>query len=370
MTQDLHNENRELRRQLRELLSEARENERKLDRFQALELRLVAATGLAEIVTLLSKALPRASRLDHMGLLLSDISGEIGLELAGAGIIPVPGQLELNPPVRLPTGVYLGPYEPQRHGRYCAGRTDLASVAMLPLRRSAEMQSEPLGTLVFGSRDPGRYGLGVDSFFLERTAAITAVCIENALNLRRLRELGLTDPLTGLRNRRYFDEQLPMECQRARRGQGPLACLFVDIDRFKSINDVHGHPAGDQAIREVAKRISAHVRPFDLLARYGGEEFVILLARLDAAATREVAERVRQAVAQRPVSLADGPELELSVSLGGAVCARWGSREEPEQTGRRLMEAADLALLEAKQSGRNRVVMAAPRTGLFGRIGG
>ncbi|MFW5452547.1 DUF484 family protein [Thioalkalivibrio sulfidiphilus] len=370
MAQDLELENQRLRNQLRNLLREARENERKQDRFHALELKLVAASGLAEIVTLISRALPRTSRLEHVGLLLTDISGEIGAELARAGIAEVPGQLELNPPVRLPGGVYAGPFDADRHGRYCGGRRDLASLAMLPLRRGSEGQSGPLGVLVFGSRDPARYGMGVDTYFLERLAAITAVCIENALNLSRLRDLGLTDALTGLRNRRYFDEQLPLECQRAMREQVPLSCLFVDIDRFKSINDVYGHPVGDQVIRDVAQRLSRHVRPFDLLARYGGEEFVILLGRLDGSATREVAERVRLAVADDPVRLEDGPELEVSISLGAAVCARWGENDKHTDAGRRLVEAADLALLEAKQSGRNRVVMAAPRSGLFGRLGG
>jgi two-component system, cell cycle response regulator len=353
-TDRLAQENRRLRSQLDDLLRRARENEDKLNRVQSLELKLIGAPGLAEIVDLLSRDLPRISRLDHVGILLEDITGEVGLALAEAGIAPSPGHVELNPPGRLPLRSYVGPYDPRLHAQRCGGRDDLASLAIIPLRRG----EQPLGALVLGSRNPQRYLAGLDTYFLERLAAITAVCVENALNLRRLRELGLTDALTGLRNRRYFDEQLPLECARAQRDGGVLACLFVDIDHFKAINDELGHPVGDRVIREVAQRIASHVRPFDMLARYGGEEFVVLLTRLEFGAVLEVAERIRAAVAGRPVVLDEGLEQPVTVSLGAAQCAVvQGDAPGPAFSGRALLEAADQALLRAKQEGRNRVVI-------------
>jgi two-component system, cell cycle response regulator len=351
---DLERENRRLRSELQGLLRRARENESKLNRVQSLELKLIGASGLPEIVTLLSRDLPRISRLDHVGILLDDITGEVGLALSEAGVLQVPGVIELNPPGRLPLRTYVGPYEARYHAQRCGGREDLGSIAMVPMRRGERL----LGALLLGSRDPQRYLLGLDTYFLERLAAITAVCIENALNLRRLRELGLTDALTGLRNRRYFDEQLPLECVRAHREGSALACLFVDIDHFKSINDIHGHPAGDRVIREVAQRIASHVRPFDMLARYGGEEFVVLLARMDAGAVLEVAERIRAAVAGRPVTFDEGLEVGVTVSLGAAVCPLIsGGSDDALAAGRSIIDAADQALLQAKQAGRNRVVM-------------
>lgn len=351
---DLERENRRLRGQLDGLLRRARENEGKLNRVQALELRLVGAAGLADIVTLLSRDLPRISHLDHVGILLEDITGEVGQALAEAGVVQSPGLIELNPAERLPLRTYVGPYDRRRHGDRCGGRSDLASLAIVPLRRA----DRSLGALVLGSRDPQRYLAGLDTYFLERLAAITAVCIENALNLRRLRELGLTDALTGLRNRRYFDEQLPLECVRAYREGNALACLFVDIDHFKAINDTYGHPTGDRVIREVARRIASHVRPFDLLARYGGEEFVVLLAHLESDAVMEVAERIRTAVAGRPVMLDDRVRSPVTVSLGAAVCPTMArSTSDALAAGRALVETADQALLQAKQEGRNRVVM-------------
>jgi two-component system, cell cycle response regulator len=350
----LAQENRRLRSQLDDLLRRARENEAKLNRVQSLELKLISATSLADIVDLLSRDLPRISRLDHVGILLEDITGEVGLALAEAGIKPAPGQVELNPPGRLPLRSYVGPYDARIHAQRCGGRDDLSSLAIVPLRRG----EQPLGALVLGSRDPQRYLAGLDTYFLERLAAITAVCVENALNLRRLRELGLTDSLTGLRNRRYFDEQLPLECARAQREGGVLACLFVDIDHFKAINDEHGHPAGDRVIREVAQRIASHVRPFDMLARYGGEEFVVLLSRLEFGAVLEVAERIRSAMAGRPVIVDEDLELAVTVSLGAAQCAVvQGSPVDAVSAGHALIDAADQALLRAKQEGRNRVVI-------------
>lgn len=357
-----------MRSQLEGLLRRARENESKLNRVQSLELRLISAAGVAEIVELLSRDLPRISRLDHVGILLEDITGEVGQALADAGVVLAPGQVQLNPPGRLPLRSYVGPYDPRLHAQHGGGREDLASLAIIPLRRG----DLPLGALVLGSRDPQRYLAGLDTYFLERLAAITAVCIENALNLRRLRELGLTDSLTGLRNRRYFDEQLPLECARAQREGGVLACLFVDIDHFKAINDEYGHPAGDRVIREVAQRIASHVRPFDMLARYGGEEFVVLLTRLEFGAALEVAERIRAAVAGRPVTVDEATDLAVSVSLGAAQCAVvHGTVCDAATAGHALVEAADQALLRAKQEGRNRVVVGQSLTthAGFGRKG-
>jgi two-component system, cell cycle response regulator len=350
----LAKENRRLRGQLDDLLRRVRENENKLNRVQSLALKLMGAAGLAEIVSLLSRDLPRISRLDHVGILLEDITGEVALAIAEADIPLKPGQVELNPSGSLPLRSYVGPYDARLHAQRCGGRHDLASLAIIPLRRG----DQPMGALVLGSRDPQRYLAGLDTYFLEELAAVTAVCIENALNLRRLRELGLTDSLTGLRNRRYFDEQLPLECARARREGGVLACLFVDIDHFKTVNDAHGHAVGDRVIRDVAQRIASHVRPFDMLARYGGEEFVVLLTRLEIGAVLEVAERIRAAVAGHPVVVDEVLELSVTVSLGAAQCVVvHGVAVDSAPADRALVDAADQALLRAKQEGRNRVVI-------------
>jgi diguanylate cyclase (GGDEF)-like protein len=156
------------------------------------------------------------------------------------------------------------------------------------------------------------------------------------------------DPLTGLPNRRAFDEELAREVARASRTGEPLAVVVLDVDRFKAVNDGHGHPAGDAVLREVAARASGAVRRGDLAARVGGEEFALLLPGADLAGAVELAGRVRAAVAARPIP-AGAAALAVTVSLG---CAALAPGEAPDA----LVARADARLYEAKRTGRDRVV--------------
>jgi diguanylate cyclase (GGDEF)-like protein len=158
---------------------------------------------------------------------------------------------------------------------------------------------------------------------------------------RRSRE----DALTGIFNRRHFGEVLTDELARAAIGDAP-AVLLLDLDHFKSINDRHGHLAGDAALQTVAGRIVSVLRGPDCLARWGGEEFAILAPRLDRAGASALAERARRAVSQEPVAI-DGVEVTLTLSVGAALAADGlGTPDE-------LVDAADQALYEAKRAGRN-----------------
>src|SRR5690606_13259662 len=136
-----------------------------------------------------------------------------------------------------------------------------------------------------------------------------------------------------------------------------LTCLMIDVDRFKPINDLYGHLAGDEALRQVAQCIDAEVRDSDVSARYGGEEFVILLPRTDAASGRRLAERVRAAVAAEPLELPGAAEpLAVTVSIGVAEYRPSADPEDLKLAGKELIARADLALYEAKGAGRNAVV--------------
>jgi two-component system cell cycle response regulator len=167
-------------------------------------------------------------------------------------------------------------------------------------------------------------------------------------------ELAVTDGLTGLNNRRYLDNHLKLLFDRANaRGRSLSVCL-TDIDRFKAINDTYGHDAGDEVLKELAARIRSTVRGADLACRYGGEEFVVVMpdTSLDMAAT--IAERLRAAIEGKPFHLqVAGLDLNVTASLGISSLSQ--SVENPAQ----LMKAADQALYEAKNAGRNRVVAAA-----------
>lgn len=167
---------------------------------------------------------------------------------------------------------------------------------------------------------------------------------------RRYRTLAITDELTGLNNVRFFRTQLPLETQRAEKLQLPLTLGLLDIDQFKPFNDTHGHPAGDEALRQLGEVIFQCVRERDIACRYGGEEFVILFPATRAAEAFEAAERIRLSYEQ--VRRAAGhPHYGATVSFG---LAEFAHGERPEE----LVDRADRALYKAKHIGRNRTVIA------------
>jgi len=189
----------------------------------------------------------------------------------------------------------------------------------------------------------------------ERRAAEAQV---DALN-RELAQQASTDGLTGLANRRRFDEALDQEWRRAVRDETPLSLLMIDVDRFKLYNDRHGHQRGDECLRAVAAAMAQVARrPADLTARYGGEEFVVLLPGVDAAGAAALADRVLAAVrAKRIEHEANAPAGVVTVSIGAAAVMPWTDVEACGMAA--LVAGADAALYEAKRSGRNRVVMQA-----------
>jgi len=170
----------------------------------------------------------------------------------------------------------------------------------------------------------------------------------------RLAEGALQDPLTGLYNRRHFEERLASELAAAQRHDRPVSLLMADVDHFKAINDAHGHLAGDEALKMVAFVLRGAVRKEDVLARYGGEEFVIVARETPFEGAEALAERIRRAV-ERSRCAWQGQDLGVTLSIGVTVSV--GAAEfVAGRTERDLIEAADRALYLAKQAGRNRVV--------------
>ncbi len=171
----------------------------------------------------------------------------------------------------------------------------------------------------------------------------------------KLKRTLITDEKTRLYNYRYFCDRAAEEFKRARRYESDLACLMVDLDHFKKLNDTLGHLKGDRLLRELGKVLRVAARETDFVARYGGEEFAILCPHTDAAEAAVVAERIRKAVEEHVFHL-DGTTARITVSLG---VAGWPlSRSLRSATD--LIAAADAALYDAKHLGRNRVVVAKP----------
>jgi diguanylate cyclase (GGDEF)-like protein/PAS domain S-box-containing protein len=172
----------------------------------------------------------------------------------------------------------------------------------------------------------------------------------------RLATLATRDGLTGLANRRHFDDLLQQEWRRAERDGTPVSLVMMDVDNFKKFNDQYGHPAGDSCLKAVARAIAAEARrPADLAARYGGEEFVLLLPNTDEVGCALVAERIRQSLEALNIAHAlNPPTKRVTLSMGGAT--GWPSAET-QGNHPSLIAAADRALYAAKQAGRDRFVM-------------
>ena len=184
-------------------------------------------------------------------------------------------------------------------------------------------------------------------------AAQAAVSIENVDLHETVQRQAVTDELTGLFNHRRFQEALENEVERARRFDQELGLVMLDIDNFKQVNDTYGHQQGDLVLREVARVLREFSREIDEPARYGGEELAVVLPQTDLDGAFNLAERVRVGIEQLELPLLEGPgTMSVTASFGVAVF--------PECAGdpKRLVGAADAALYEAKQSGKNNVVRA------------
>ena len=189
---------------------------------------------------------------------------------------------------------------------------------------------------------------GVAADVTARRAA--AAALEGAL--AEAERLSQIDSLTGLPNRRCFERELEAACAAAAAGSGPRpAVLLLDLDRFKAVNDAHGHRAGDTVLIEVARRLQRSLREGDLVARWGGEEFAVLICEeVDDTTLRQLADQVRTRVAARPFTV-EGEVVRIRLSAGAA---RLGDACDGADA---LVDAADVALYAAKRGGRNRTML-------------
>ena len=213
----------------------------------------------------------------------------------------------------------------------------------------SDRQEPALGAIVVVTE--GYRALGRDAVRrLVKLAALAGRGLTNSRMLAHSIAAGVTDDLTGLFNRRYFERKLADELKRSRRLGGRLSVLLFDLDHFKSINDLHGHQTGDRVLCAVADCISNTVRDIDVVTRWGGEEFAVIAPGSDGEDAVNIAERVRHAVRELSPKALDGSTMPLTISCGIAWVA--ADIHTPAQ----CLAAADRCLLDAKEAGRDRVV--------------
>ena len=363
MSQELARENRQLRAQLAELLAQAQRNQEILQRHQALDLQLISADSIQALLATLFRTFPETASLDIVTLVVLDPHYDIRRILVqlNLNLSELPQLLFLEEEaefgelaVKLSAPV-LGPYTEQLYGpMFPEPLRPPASVAVVPLIRHNRL----IGALNLGSKDPLRFQPTMSTDFIEHMACIVAICLENVLNHERLKHIGLTDPLTGVNNRRYVERRLLEEIARSRRQGTALSCMYIDIDHFKQINDRIGHQAGDEVLRGVAGRIKAELRLSDALGRFGGEEFIVLLTDTERTDATIVAERIRQSIAEHPLTLLSGERLDVTISIGLATLLAISEDESSETAAKDLVARADEALYRSKSAGRNRVTVA------------
>ena len=357
---ELSAEVRTLQARLDELTEEVSRNDALLRKTQERELELLRAGSLAQLLERLIHGLRTSYQLDAVTLILHDPNHEIRHLLAGDGflleelaevqfvdvlatIAPRLGNLERP---------WLGPFRMADHELLVPQSRQNGSLALIPLRRSGQLD----GVLVFSSSDRFRFNRELATDFLAHLGVVSAICLENAVNRARLVRSGLTDFLTGFHNRRYLHARLCEELARAQRNHQPIACLMIDVDYFKRINDEYGHLAGDAVLREVAQRIDDEMRLSDTGARFGGDEFAIVLPYGSLADGEKVAHRVLEAVRSEAIVVGSQRSEIVTLSIGVAsACPSPDGVRDFSELAEKLISEADTALYRAKSAGRNRV---------------
>ncbi len=343
------------------MLDRVKTNSRTFRRFQDFEVRLLNLNSLGEMMRHVLADAKNFFDLDTVGFCLIDEKGEISEYLESDGFylkenkeLKIIGDDKILQDrfgySKLP---YVGLYSEDKCADFFLhAEHKPVSVALIPLTRRGNY----LGAMSLGSDHADRFEENMATDFVKHLGSIISVCLENNLNFETLRRTSLIDTLTGVNNRRFLEQRLGEEIDRAQRNLEPLSCFFLDIDFFKAVNDTYGHQAGDQVLSAVATAIKGQLRNNDVLARYGGEEFVALLTNISDAKAQDIAERIRKTINNTVVEYND-EAIKVTISIGTATYLPGAERTSVSQeVAEDLVNSADKALYEAKHAGRNQVV--------------
>jgi len=346
-------ENRELKAKIEAILEVARANQRTQDHFEALERKILKSRSLPQMARTIAAEIKKRFNVEFVTLCLALDRGDIlcrgvkGRHRVSCLRVIEPEELQRALPKKV--------RDPILRGRVAKGPSPFFSEEELSEIRSKAVVplflfNELIGTLNIGSRDPNRYTSDQGTEFLRRLGSKISLVIDNILAHQRLLELSITDPLTGISNRRHFDTALVKEVARSQRHGTPLACMAIDLDGFKEINDRFGHEAGDMALKQVAHSLSHSSRRYDVVARYGGDEFAVLLPHTPLKDAVRVAEKYGRQTKESPL-IHQGREIGLRLSIGVAALPETEARNPQD-----LMKEADRCLYRAKNSGGGVVV--------------
>ena len=344
-----------LSKKISDLYDKAVQNEKIFRHYQQFELQLLDQKNLDGLLSLLLDNGPEFFQLESLELWLFDPQNTLAelipprfLEASAlrrmSSAAPLTSLYGSIPQVRL-----LSTQDGEPLPVFAAQA--LQSAALLPLMRQGVL----VGSLHFGVKEPQRFTEDKSTDFINHLASVVAVCLENAVNLEKLQRLSMYDTLTQVKNRRAFQQLLDQELSRASRAGDSISLMMIDLDHFKSINDKHGHPMGDRVLKTVAQFVDGMVRRIDHLCRYGGEEFALILPNCGRQRAEEIAERIRQQVAELVVEDSEA-EVSLTVTLSVGVCSlQVDQGASLDVLASKLLACADRGVYLSKSTGRNAV---------------
>jgi len=352
-------ENADLRKRLRAFVNQANENQRKLILFESLEIEIIQFDSFVNLLYLLTEKYRNVFSLDVVTIALIDTNQEIRSILNDDGV----DINKLDKIIFLENNDFFAsffkngekPYFGQidnkaRKVLFPSSGGNPSSVALIPLVRHNKL----IGSLNLRSYDISRFVYGGVSDFIEHFGAVASVCLENAVLFGQVQRSSMTDALTGIKNRRFLDEKLPIVLSNAMHSDDAISFCLLDIDRFKTVNDTYGHATGDLVLKQVAKTISSAIEPSFLFARFGGEEFAIAFTRKSLSDTKLIAESIRKKIEETNIMDSSGEPIRLTVSIGVKHISSNDIKNENSHINF-IFKAADDALYRAKENGRNGV---------------
>lgn len=319
--------------------------------------RTIASTlDLNEVLSRIASLLPTRLKVDRSSVMLLNQDGKLEVLKAfppnegSEGLQFEVGEGIAGHAASTRKSVYVPDLEVEQRFKLLNAAPKRGCLLSIPMLQGSEL----LGVLNFERRQKADFDREEIEYFTAVADQVT-IAVQNARLHEQTVALSITDPLTGIPNRRHLFQQLEAEVNRARRYGTPISLVMIDIDHFKHLNDAAGHRAGDIALKQVTTALKQVVRKVDTLARYGGEEFVVLLPQVDREEALEVAEKLRRVVEETAFEHgAVQPGGKVTISVGVATLPT----DATEQA--RLVDAADSALYASKRGGRNRVTGFAP----------